>query len=47
MVNNEYNNLIKETEDSPEWKDISNILQNKRGNYVMSCSEEDLVEWWY
>ena len=20
---------------------------NKHGNYVMSCSEEDLVEWWY
>ena len=23
------------------------IEKNKRGNYVMKCSEDDLVEWWY
>ena len=23
------------------------IEKNKRGKYVMKCSEDDLVEWWY
>ena len=32
--------------------DLDTILEdvienNKRGKYVMKCSEDDLVEWWY
>lgn len=26
---------------------LENVIENKRGKYVMKCSEDDLVEWWY